>query len=242
MRTKFFKYIGLIIIAGSFASCDDKIRELDELNKAPEFQFFRKSSITWETPKSNVIEDSAKIYTPSNNASYPAILRISDVNNNISKINISNTYSETSFFVNGNTYYNNYEVTNNEEFNVAFRHAKNGNEYFIITASDDFGKFSDIKFNIVFKENKPPKPVFTVVLVNGTTKTYQLVGAASYDIDKAIGGAVVRYEFVIDNVIINTSEPNINHVFSVGSHNIKFRVKDNDDVWSNYIDYPLTVN
>lgn len=242
MKNNILKYIALIIITGTIVSCDDKIRELDDLNKAPEFQFFRKSSVTWETPKENVIQDSAKVYNASNNATYPAILRITDANNNISKIQIQNSNPEISFFVNGNTYFSNYEVTNNEEFNVAFRKASAGNEYFVVGAYDDFGKFSDIKFNIVFKENRPPKPVFSVVLVSGNTKTYQLVGESSFDIDKAIGGTIVRYEFIIDNVIINTSEPNINHVFSVGQHQIKFRVKDNDDVWSNYIDYQLTVN
>lgn len=233
----------LLIIAGGFiSSCDDKIRELEELNKAPEFQFFRKSSINWETPNSSVIIDSAKAYNAFNNATYPAILRVIDVNNNTSLIRIKSIDTSTSFFVDGNTYYGSYEVNNNEQFNVAFRNPQVGISPYSLYAADDFGKENAINFQIEFKPNKLPIPKLEVILINGTTKNYQLKGQNSFDRDKAIGGAVVEYEFVIDNVVIHTSEPNINHIFTIGQHNVKLRVKDNDNEWSEYVSTTLTVS
>lgn len=237
---KVIKFLSIIIIAGGLTSCDDKIRELEELNKAPEFQFFRKSSVNWELP-SKVIEDSAKVWNQSNNASYAAILRVMDVNNNISKINIFSNNPDVSFFVNDNTYYSNYEVTDNEEFNVAFRANGSGVGEFRLSASDEFGKANDVRFRIEFRDNKLPIPRLEVVLVNGTTKNYQLKGQNSFDRDKAIGGAIVEYEFVIDNIVIHTSQPNINHIFTLGQHTVKLRVKDNDNAWSQQIEYNLNV-
>ncbi len=235
-----FKTFSLIIIVGVLYSCDDKIRSMDDLNLAPEFQFFRKGSVNWETPK-EIIKDSAKVWSSSNNASYPAILRIMDVNNNISKINISSNDSENSFFVNGNTYFGNYEVDTNEEFNVAFRNSKPGTYEYLVTASDDFGKHSEMRFQVVFKSNKGPIASLSVILSNGTTKNYRLDAKNSHDLDSAIGGMIVEYEFIIDNIIIKTSEPIINHIFSIGKHDIKLRVKDSDDVWSDYVTYTLNV-
>ncbi|WP_159479729.1 hypothetical protein [Chryseobacterium sp. 18068] len=238
---RLIKFLTITIIAGGFlSSCDDKIRELEELNKAPEFQFFRKSSVNWELP-SKVIEDSAKVWNQSNNSSYAAILRVMDINNNISKINIFSNNPDVSFFVNDNTYYSNYEVSDNEEFNVAFRANGPGLGEFRVTAADDFGKANDVRFRIEFKSNKLPIPRLEAVLVNGSTKNYQLKGQNSFDRDKAIGGAVVEYEFVIDSVVIHTSQPNINHIFTIGQHSIKLRVKDNDDAWSEYIQLNLSV-
>lgn len=238
---KSIKFLILTIIAGGFlSSCDDKIRELEELNKAPEFQFFRRSSVNWELP-TNVIEDSAKVWTQSNNASYASILRVMDINNNISKINIFSNNPDVSFFVNDNTYYSNYEVADNEEFNVAFRANGSGVGEFRVSASDDFGKANDVRFRIEFKTNKLPIPKLETVLINGTTRNYQLKAQNSFDRDKAIGGAIVEYEFVIDNVVIHTSQPNINHIFTVGQHSIRLRVKDNDDEWSEYIQMNLNV-
>lgn len=237
---KLIKFLPILIIAGGLTSCDDKIRELEELNKAPEFQFFRKSSVNWETPTSEIV-DSAKVWNQYNNASYPAILRVVDVNNNISRIKIFSNNSDVSFFVNGNTYYNNYEVEDNEEFNVAFRSNGSGVGEFKVSASDDFGKANDMRFRIEFRDNKLPIPRLEAVLINGTTKNYQLKGQNSFDRDKAIGGAVVEYEFVIDNIVIHTSQANINHIFTLGQHIIKLRVKDNDEAWSEYVQMNLNV-
>lgn len=238
---KGFKYLVLILIIAGFQSCDDKIRELEDLNTSPYFQYYRKSSINWETPGDVPILDSAKALSVYNNSSYPAILRIKDANYNISKINIVSNDNQNSFFVNDNVYYNNYEVVNDEEFNIAFRNNQVGTFDYHVTAADDFGKSNKMVFRITFKENKGPIPKLNISIVNSNTRNYLLNALASFDRDKAIGGNIVEYEYTINNIIILTSQPSINHIFPKGTHVVKLRVKDNDNFWSEYIQYTVTV-
>lgn len=237
---KISSLLTFFILVGALCSCDDKINSMENLNSAPTFEFFRSSSINWEVPK-DVIIDSAKVWSSTNNSSYPAILRITDVNNNISKINITSNDSESSFFVNDNTYFNNFEVTNNQKFNLAFRSSKPGMFDYLVIAKDDFGKISEMRFRINFKNNRGPIANLRLVLINSANRNYSLDASKSIDQDQAIGGMVVNYEFTIDNIIINTSEPKINHIFSVGKHEVKLRVKDSDEVWSDYITVNLNV-
>lgn len=231
----------ILFIAGFIQSCDDKITSLEDLNTAPYFQYFRKSSINWETPGDVPIQDSAKVYNSYNNATYPAILRIKDANYNISKINIISNDTQNSFFVNDNVYYNNYEIDNSEEFNIAFRNNTAGTFDYKVSASDDFDKSNRMAFRITFKPNQDPIARLNISIVNSTTRNYLLNAHSSIDRDQSIGGSIVEYEYTIDNVIIHTSQPQINHIFTRGNHTVKLRVKDNDNVWSPYVQYAVTV-
>lgn len=231
----------IIIIITGFISCDDKIRELEELDSPPTFMYFRKSSITWEKPSQEPIIDSAKVYNDKNNASYPAIIKVINNLNNLTHINIIGSNPQSNIFINNNLYENSYSTESDKDINLAFRSHIATTQDFIISSYDIFNKSYEMKFKITFKENKPPKPVLKLVLTNGNNFNYQLRGDSSFDIDNAIGGMIVQYQFIIDNNIINTSEPNINHFFKKGSHTIQFRVKDNDDVWSDYLTQNLQV-
>ncbi len=232
----------LFIIIG-LISCDDKIRELEDLDFPPSFMYFRNSSITWETPGDNeLIIDSAKTFNQINNSSYPAIIKVVDHLNNLTNISIKGSDPQSFIYVNNSLYSNNYTTKSDTDINLAFRSSIPSVQEFSITSTDIFNKKCQIKFKINFKENKPPKPILKIVLLNGNLSSYQLKGEGSYDIDNAIGGMIVQYQFLIDNVIINTSEPNINHFFKKGLHDIKLRVKDNDDVWSDYTNQSLLVN
>ena len=95
-------FLFLIIITG-LTSCDDKIRELQDLDSPPTFMYFRKSSITWEIPSANeIIIDSAKVYNQINNSSYPAIIKVVNSLGNLTQINITGSDPQSSIFVNNN--------------------------------------------------------------------------------------------------------------------------------------------
>lgn len=240
---KIIKIFLILIIITGLTSCDDKIRELQDLDSPPTFMYFRKSSITWEIPSANeIIIDSAKVYNQINNSSYPAIIKVVNSLDNLTQINITGSDPQSSIFVNNNLYNNSYMAKTDADINLAFRSPIASTQEFSVTSTDIFNKKYEIKFKINFKENKPPKPILKLILVNGATSNYQLKGSESYDIDNLIGGMIVEYQFIIDNIIINTSEANINHYFKKGSHIIKLRVKDNDDIWSDYIEQNLIVN
>jgi parallel beta-helix repeat protein len=55
-------------------------------------------------------------------------------------------------------------------------------------------------------------------------------------------GSIIQYEWTIDGVVISNSEDFQSSSISVGTHTIKFRVKDNDDQWSDYDTITLTIN
>lgn len=233
----------LIIIITGLISCDDKIRELEDLDSPPTFMYFRKSSITWEIPAANeIIIDSAKVYNQINSSSYPAIIKIVNNLDNLTQINIDGSDPQSSIFVNNSLYNNSFTTKTNADINLAFRSPVASTQEFSISSTDIFNKKYEIKFKILFKENQPPKPILKLILINGSTSNYQLKGSESYDRDASIGGMIVEYQFIIDDIIINTSEANINHYFKKGSHTLKLRVKDNDDVWSDYISQNLIVN
>lgn len=240
---KIIKHFLILIIITGLISCDDKIRELEDLDSPPTFMYFRKSSITWEIPTPDeIIIDSAKTYNQINNSSYPAVIKVVNNLNNLTQINIIGSDPQSSIFVNNSLYNNSYTSKTDADINLAFRSPIASTQVFSVTSTDIFNKKCEIKFKINFKENKPPKPILKLILVNGSSSNYQLKASESYDIDNSIGGMIVEYQFIIDNIIINTSEANINHFFKKGIHKIKLRVKDNDSVWSEYIEKDLIVN
>lgn len=232
----------VLLIAG-LTSCDDKIRSLEDLSQPPSFLYFKKQSTNWTVSEPGlVLTDSAKVWTATNNASFPLLIKLVAPQNNLAELSITGSEPQSSMFVNDNLYTNSYSISSNVDLNLAFRSPIASTQDFVVKTTEIFDKSEKLTCRIIFKSNRPPKSVLKVVLVDGQNKNYQLDASSSYDIDQAIGGNVVQYEYVVDNVIINTSEPKINHVFTIGTHSIKLRVKDNDDVWSDYISQSLTVN
>lgn len=234
-------FFAAIFIAG-LLSCDDKVRSLEDLSQPPSFLYFKKESTNWKLADPGmVIMDSAKVWSASNNASFPILIKLVNPLNNLSEISVKSSEPESQIFVNDNLYTSVFTAPNNEDLNLAFKSAIPSTQDFTIQSTEIFDKSNTLVCRIVFKPNRPPKADLKLVLVDGVTRNYQLNASGSYDIDSAIGGNVVEYQYIIDNVIINTSEPKINHIFTLGQHQLKLRVKDNDDVWSDYVSVALTV-
>lgn len=238
-----YKLLIVLFIVGALSSCDDKIRELEDLNSAPLIQYFQPGMTEWENAKPDlVITDSVKVWNNSNNATYPLLLHIFDHNYNLDEIKISSQNPDLSFFVNDASYIREFKTKEFvEEYNLAFRHNKNSLEEFKVSAVDDFGATNTLTLRLKFIDNLLPVSALQIILKSGKDRMYQLYGQGSYDKDQKYGGKIVEYEFVIDNVVINTTQPNIFHIFAVGDHVVKLRVKDNDNVWSEYATQYVTV-
>ncbi len=59
--------------------------------------------------------------------------------------------------------------------------------------------------------------------------------ALSYDKDAAHGGTIINYEYKINTFTITSTDNNINYIFpQQGNYNIKVRVQDDDNTWSEY--------
>lgn len=231
----------ILLIAG-LMSCDDKIRSLEDLSQPPSFLYFKTASTNW-TPAdpAMVIIDSAKVWTPSNNASFPILIKLVSPQNNLAELSIFGSEPQSSMFINDANYTAPFSIQSNIDLNLAFRSPIASTQDFTIKSTEIFDKSEQVVCRIIFKNNKPPKADLKIILVDGARKDYQLNASNSYDIDKAIGGNVVEYQYIIDNIIVNTSEPKINHIFTTGNHQLRLRVMDNDDVWSDYVSVNLTV-
>ncbi|MDY3538188.1 hypothetical protein PG275_09265 [Riemerella anatipestifer] len=242
MKKSILNFSIITLVIAGLVSCDDKVRELTDLDQAPSFLYFNSKSVNWEEAPFEPIIDSAKVYSSSNNSSYPVILKVVDKINTLTELKILTSDPENSIFVNNNLYTTEYvSASANEDINCAFRSSKAGTQEFIVSSTSIFDKRNTFKFRIEFKENRPPKANLKIALIDSRTKNYKLDASGSEDIDKAIGGAIVEYEFIINNILIKTTENSINHIFKTGTHEIKVRVKDNDDVWSEYVSETLVV-
>ena len=70
---------------------------------------------------------------------------------------------------------------------------------------------------------------------------YLLDASASFDADNNLGGFIVEYEYIIDDVVVTIPLNQIYHVFNSGVHTVKLRCRDNDNVWSAQIITTITV-
>jgi hypothetical protein len=62
---------------------------------------------------------------------------------------------------------------------------------------------------------------------------YEIDASNSFDLDERFGGGIERYEYVIDDVTIETRLNKLRHNFrQVGFYVIRLRVQDNDGAWS----------
>ena len=78
-----------IIFATLIFSCDDKDAALEDLNVAPQMQYFSTELGEWQ-PAIGFIAGYAKVWTPDNNLNYSVAVRAQDFNNNYIMINIYN--------------------------------------------------------------------------------------------------------------------------------------------------------
>lgn len=228
-RKKLALLLSLLLV-----QCDDKIPSLEELNLAPELEYYSRSTTNWTTANDTII-DIAKVYTIENNINYAVAIRSIDANNNFESINITEGESGGKFFLNEQNFTQN-TVVSLDSFSLAYRYYKPEKREFKIGSKDDFGLLKTIIFQINFVENEIPEAKLEIRAVNTNAQNeYVLDASKSQDQDKSLGGFITDYEYTINDVVINNPSNLIHHVFIPGSHTIGLRVKDNDGLWSQQI-------
>lgn len=224
----------LIVVIMLFIQCDDKIEALENLNQAPQVEYFSRSTTNWITA-SDTIVDVAKVYTNQNNINYAVAIRSMDANNNFESIAITEAESGGKFFLDENEFTEN-TVVSLDSFSLAYRYYKPEKREFIVGSKDDFGLLKNIVFQITFLENKTPIANLEIRSINRNSKNeYILDASKSEDKDKELGGFIIEYEYTINDVVINNPSNQIYHVFIPGTHTIGLRVKDNDGFWSKQV-------
>lgn len=224
-------------------SCDDKELALEELNLAPELEYFSRTTIQWENVKdSEVVVARAKVWTEENNLNYAAILRSKDLNNNFADLTIKSLSNDLTFFINNDLYENSVTVPL-DSFAIAVRNLTAQIKRFDIKVKDSWDKEYNVPFEIHYLDNMKPIPSFELIEVNELTNNeYEINATSSEDADKDLGGYIKIFEYTIDGVVVTIPLNSIHHVFSVGTHVIKLRCLDNDNEWSEQISRSLTIN
>ena len=228
------------IIITALIGCDDKINALEELNLAPNTDYYTISKGYWISGSSNiVIKDSAKFYNEENKLPYSVSIRFKDINKNFGYVNLVSSQSYNDFYINDKNYVNNFKVEI-DSFSLAYKNQYDYSKKFKMIVSDTWDKTNTIDFDLTFFDNLPPTAAFNLNVINNNE--YEFDASASLDQDKKWGGYIRQYEYVINNsFVITTTEKKIRHVFMSGTHNIKLRVKDSDNVWSSYTQKSVTI-
>jgi hypothetical protein len=239
MKTN-FKFLFLIIIT-SLIACDDKIQSLEDLNKAPNVEYYTLFNGIWKLSSDNeTINETVKYYNEANQLPYSISLKFKDVNKNFGFVSLNSSQFDNQFFVNDKPFRQNFKVEL-DSFSLSFKNEFDLNKKFSMIIEDTWGKRHKLNFNLDYIENIPPTADLRMNVINNNE--YEIDASNSNDGDKQYGGFIRQYEYVINNnFLVQTSNNKIRHVFAAGTHNIKLRVKDNDNIWSNYVERNITIN
>lgn len=109
----------------------------------------------------------------------------------------------------------------------------------------------EIRFTVVDAFNETIEGMFTLVAFDNLSPVADLVNrkigalgdldfeidaSGSFDKDQRFGGGIVKYEYEIEDIKIETNRNQIRHIFrQVGFYVIRVRVQDNDGTWSQII-------
>lgn len=102
------------------------------------------------------------------------------------------------------------------------------------TLIDCYGKSAVANLNVTTFRNLPPVAMVTLTKT-ATHSPYEILidASKSYDLDAKFGGAVVLYEYKLNNLTRTTSASSISYIFGTpGQKVISVKVKDNDGAWS----------
>lgn len=236
----FLKYCSLILCVLIF-SCDDKYASLAALNKSPQLEYFPNAEQGWLIAGGFIITGEAKKWTPDNNLNYSVVLRATDVNNNFGQMEVSSLSNDLDFFINETPFYNSATV-DLSSFSLAVRSAQATVKEFQVVVEDDWGAQDFVFFQITFVENRIPFADLNLQLVEQISENeYLLDASGSFDADNNLGGFIVEYEYIIDDVVVTIPTNQIFHVFNSGDHIVKLRCRDNDNAWSDQITTTITV-
>lgn len=112
-----------------------------------------------------------------------------------------------------------------------------------IESKDQYGKISKKELKLYCFDNMEPVASFEVKKLGVNSELeYVLDASSSYDADGAWGGAIVKYNFKINDYEFTYSKPNPKFVFNeTGNYNITLTVTDNNNI-STKINKIVTIN
>jgi hypothetical protein len=133
---------------------------------------------------------------------------------------------------------------------LSIEHSGVGTHYFRLQVTDCYGVTTNADIYLCVLENVTPSAIFTAAN-SAKLHPYEITVDAteSRDWQEQFLGAIVLYEYSINNIVITTTtESTFKYILSsTGTYKIDVRVKDNEDAWSptsgdNYESAYLTID
>jgi hypothetical protein len=120
--------------------------------------------------------------------------------------------------------------------NLEFTAAHKGIENVTAKVTDSYSLSDSKSIKLTVFDNLPPVAKFSYVITQLDNSYFLTLDASlSYDKDEKFGGAIVSYEFSINNFTKEQSSPTLKYSINKGAVNtVKVRVKDNNNQWSNF--------
>lgn len=119
--------------------------------------------------------------------------------------------------------------------NLEFTAVHKGVENVVATVTDSYNLSDSKSIKLTVFDNLPPVVKYSYVITQLDNSYFVTLDASlSYDKDEKFGGAIVAYEFTVNNFSKEQSSPILKYSINKGTVNtVKIRVKDNNNQWSN---------
>lgn len=221
MIKRLWKMAWVIVI---FSSCNEN--RLSEINNLPELSLL-------DDTGEIIALDSIKISLKNGTRFYELALMADDEDNNISAIEYEILQGEVNILQNnlplsGNVF------PDDDGIKLKIEPLFPGRIEIRFSVTDEFNASVNGIFTLVAFNNLPPEALLESRKVGALGDLdYEIDASSSFDADKMFGGGIEKYEYVIDDVLIETRLNKLRHNFrQVGFYVIRLRVQDNDGEWS----------
>jgi len=135
-------------------------------------------------------------------------------------------------------------IINSETLQINVRPSCVEQATYKLSVMDPFNKYAQASVELTVFKNLIPICIFTDTLIAQlSTYQVQIDASKSFDQDAKWGGAVVKYQFMIDqNYTCTTTMATIDYIFDgPGQKVITVRCQDNDSAWSAPVTKYLTI-
>lgn len=200
-------------------SCDNREDYFIDINKAPTLSLVKNGLEL----KGSTLSDSLKIGQP---------LSLHYVITDEEKVKIQVLQQQQSNIV---------EVSSES---ISFTGVTEGQNIVSLTAKDSFNKEAEFSITFTVFRNIAPVASFTVKKIAVSSPyEYEVDASGSYDRDAGFNGKIVEYEYTLANYRFSSTLSKIRYIFgSSGQKQIRVRVKDNNNDWSNLASEYVVLN